>query len=581
MFEYQSNILNNYASVTYSLSLYAVSKDNYNKVVDGVVNLDSVHLVDLGKKVVFAETGGASMSINNVVISSSPNNTEQNILNNCSFDLIQPFGMGLAEKFVLAGEMLGWKSYMSSLNLFLEIRFSGIKSDGVQDLNVMTITLPVQVKTINTNMSPTGTIYNVHTAILGSTHRQDTYAFITEQTTIDDIKTTNDFFDKLEKKINNPTNPDLSHDQTNIDTISFEIDKRLQNLTFKTPDENTPIQDVQLNYDENTGATVHIPHNTSIPKLIENTLSVIPEVQALLLDTDYIGVSIYCEPIVTYKDYDATLGRDIRNVKWIVSLREVNKVVSSHVSKSVILHDLKAKGQITKHYEHYYTGLNTEVLDANIDFNTYTFNKITKYDNLFSNYANTEGFAAIKVEDKKNVLNQTNLTAKARNKVFGSKPTNADRDDGKVYIDNVTTISSEIIEKYSGNKFVKAVNDKGSSTSQTNNSRKDAYLLELENIRRSTSTSMLKLDLEIKGDPYWLLPFNSAVKYSNQSNSMVRGILFETGYPRDVTDKNALHKDQYFSGLYIVKSITSNFNSGKFTQKLECVRIPNISFESL
>lgn len=582
-FEFQHNELHDYASYTYSASLFSISKDKMNELRD-TDNLiaDELHTMDLGTKVVYAETGGAAMSIDNIVISSAPNQNEQNFISNVSFDLRQPHGMSLPEKFVMAAQILGWGSFISNPKFLLEIRFSGIKSDGTENRNIRTITYPLNMINITTNFTPSGAIYNVHTSIDGSLNSKDTYAYITEQITLDDIKTSDDFFDKLEKRLNDSPNPDMSHGQTNLDTVSFEVDPMLRNLVFKKPDENTPINDVKLDYDENSGSTIHIPHNTSIPKLVETTLSVIPEVQTLLLDSAYVGYAIFCEPKLKYGDFDALLGRDTLNVTWVVRLREVAKVIDPNTMSADILNDLYERGQIVKKYSYYYSGDNTEVTDITLNLNYDVLAKATAYQNLFSNYANQQSYSSAKVEDKSDVFNQLKETSKINAKIFVAKPQSQDSNNQKIYLDAVTDINTEIIEQYTVPKYRKVSSDEIiSSTSNINSSNKDEYMMSLENIRKSASMTVKELDMEIRGDTYWMLPFNSTIKYSNANNSLVRGVLFEVGYPIDVQDSDLTRKDQYFTGLYYCVGVTSNFNSGKFTQKLSLKRIYKLTVKQV
>jgi hypothetical protein len=88
----------------------------------------------------------------------------------------------------------------------------------------------------------------------------------------------------------------------------------------------------------------------------------------------------------------------------------------------------------------------------------------------------------------------------------------------------------------------------------------------------------LKLDLEIKGDPYWLSPINgnyepnSGERLSNLKSNVIG---FVTGFPNEVQEKG-IRNDYMFSGMYYVTNVTSSFNAGKFTQKLECARINDV-----
>lgn len=110
---------------------------------------------------------------------------------------------------------------------------------------------------------------------------------------------------------------------------------------------------------------------------------------------------------------------------------------------------------------------------------------------------------------------------------------------------------------------------------------------------KGTSSDLVKVDLEILGDPYWLIDhgianhFASTVEPTDQitsegSMNYTNGtvyiyIRFKT--PSDVDDVGGLYKyastvtDSPFSGIYRVIRCENSFSGGVFTQKLECLRM--------
>jgi hypothetical protein len=110
---------------------------------------------------------------------------------------------------------------------------------------------------------------------------------------------------------------------------------------------------------------------------------------------------------------------------------------------------------------------------------------------------------------------------------------------------------------------------------------------------KGTSSDLVKVDLEILGDPYWLIDHGIAnhfaatddpegqitsegsLNYTNGTTYIY--IKFRT--PSDVDDVGGLYKysqsmiDSPFSGIYRVIRCESIFNGGVFTQQLECLRM--------
>jgi hypothetical protein len=108
-----------------------------------------------------------------------------------------------------------------------------------------------------------------------------------------------------------------------------------------------------------------------------------------------------------------------------------------------------------------------------------------------------------------------------------------------------------------------------------------------------TSADLVKVDLDIVGDTFWLVDSglsNYFAKESETSSQLTEDgtmnyegsdiyiyISFRT--PADINTKRGLiefsnkDKESPFSGIYRVYKCISNFESGKFTQTLNCVRM--------
>lgn len=108
---------------------------------------------------------------------------------------------------------------------------------------------------------------------------------------------------------------------------------------------------------------------------------------------------------------------------------------------------------------------------------------------------------------------------------------------------------------------------------------------------KGTSVDLVKVDLEILGDPYWLVDHGIANHFSaadpgsmitnDQTMNYTSGtvyiyITFKTPYDlNDVTGKydyQSQVKESPFSGIYRVVKCENVFSGGNFTQRLECLR---------
>lgn len=108
------------------------------------------------------------------------------------------------------------------------------------------------------------------------------------------------------------------------------------------------------------------------------------------------------------------------------------------------------------------------------------------------------------------------------------------------------------------------------------------------------SADMVKVNLEILGDPYWIVDSGIGNYFASKSSETSQitndGTMnYESGdvfiylsfrTPVDINEKTGTYdfskagKDSVFSGIYRVVQCESNFNSGVWKQRLECIRMP-------
>jgi hypothetical protein len=119
----------------------------------------------------------------------------------------------------------------------------------------------------------------------------------------------------------------------------------------------------------------------------------------------------------------------------------------------------------------------------------------------------------------------------------------------------------------------------------------------------SGSSEMINLDLEVVGDPYWLMqipgtpgnpPWEEDVwEYEKEqltetqmaekrkktaTHTQLPFIYFEAQIPsatnNSITDTMQLRQSDAISGIYVTISLTNKFVKGKFTSDLKCIREP-------
>lgn len=239
--------------------------------------------------------------------------------------------------------------------------------------------------------------------------------------------------------------------------------------------------------------------------------------------------------------------------------------------------------KFSKVYFHYYTGRNSEVLSANFDLSNLYYNKLARYNSLFSTEANNGGIIkgeTTTTDEVKERLKHANENPELAAKGMLTKPKYLNNQ-RSIYVDDVDVATVENISNQ--RLYYRFARDTQSSTPQktTGDSAKlkaQSVADELRNIRNQLYLSAISLTLEIKGDPFWMTPIHGNYEDNSLerlSNIKPNYIGFMTGFPNEVQERG-VRNDFMFSGIYLVKNVISSFNAGKFTQKLECVRFPHI-----
>jgi len=267
---------------------------------------------------------------------------------------------------------------------------------------------------------------------------------------------------------------------------------------------------------------------------------------------------------VEFLEYDDLIGDFAKKYTFrVVPFKVHSSVFGNPNAVPPGLAELERK--IVKRYDYIYTGQNVDVLNFEI-----------KIDYLFYSGANPATESKTKNEqnmDNKGVKEQTAKEVKTQ--------------EGEEKKAQTANLGKSKIKKDPGMFSMM----KGGSGS-TNVEQKVA-----ENFQNAfinvTSADLVKVDLDIVGDTFWLVDSglsNYFAKESDTSSQLTEDgtmnyegsdiyiyISFRT--PADINTKRGLiefsykDKESPFSGVYRVYKCISHFESGKFTQTLQCVRM--------
>lgn len=581
------NILHDYATYTYKIRLYRVPSDEHADVLGNGsefegINLLNIHTYGFSKRVVIAESGSTALNINSISMTTNVS-TDHSDVATIAMQITQPKGFSLFEALIKAAELAGDSQInsLTSASYWLEINFMGMDDDGTEALNIYTVSYPVQFAKVNMSMGISGAVYDVSLTIgTVSSRSRDNFSRIPSTIQLTDIHTTDDFFSKLESAINTAYERDTTYRQRFTNVCEFVIDDELQGLDFDIDITNRPIGDMLMTADDNTGVSFHIPVSYSIGNVVESVLGNVKEVREMLLSEDAVGKVLHVEPHVVPEEYDDALQSYIYKIYWMVSLRYCYKEVRPDMSdNNNLINLLEENGDLSKAYNYIYTGVNTEVKNISLDFNDIYSLQLNSYKSIFQNYANNSVLSTDAPEDRDEIFENEREEAQEGNN--NATPTMVDSTGAEVYyVDDFSEISEDMVEIIAP-RFQKENTPSNGYEGLSNlsaDSERSAYMQEIRNVSRLQHNSILPtIEIEIRGDPHWLIPRNVYfAQVETMSNRRQMGLIYvRVGFPVDETLED-IHVDDFLSAIYLVDKVKNEFNNGVFSQTIKASRVPHI-----
>ena len=286
---------------------------------------------------------------------------------------------------------------------------------------------------------------------------------------------------------------------------------------------------------------------------------------------------------------------------------DVKKEAEAESIKSI--EEANASGHLTKFYRYQLTGLNTDVVNLAMKFNTLYFVPNPPYEGRLATSGGTTQSTATLSQEKKDkagigpdgtirvIVRNPPGTGAAANLGMGSikasspsfqvvnveprarqyKTVNEDLPTKFAEEFNSKSNADDALQKNAGTYLTNKGQDEDNKTSQTQKS--NYMLMNLENV-----ADLINIELEIRGDPYW---FGRPRKVSNaQAKNIATAypdyfkggcyFLLDTRFGEEYnSDDGLVHTDQLdmFAGVYMVTTVTSGLSNGEFKQYLKAIRM--------
>jgi hypothetical protein len=261
---------------------------------------------------------------------------------------------------------------------------------------------------------------------------------------------------------------------------------------------------------------------------------------------------------------DTLTGDFAKKITYRVVPYYIHQSIFSNVNAAPVgYHELMKS--VVKEYQYIYTGQNVDILRFDIDIN-----------NLFFTGANPAA------ENKSSKTgNQDQTSAETLNPTTGTGQGSAPASQAAQLGRARPKRDPRLLKGYKGGSGTKSVEQNVAETMQ------QAFL-------SGNSADLISVNLEIMGDPYWLVDSGIANYFAEapsptsqitndgtmnyESGNVYIYLTFRT--PVDINEMSGLYefsddsKESPFGGIYRVVACENTFSDGQWKQKLKCLRMP-------
>lgn len=610
----RTNILHDYENYTYNLQLWAMTKDSFNKLYAGITPGQESSILSDAELLI--SNGGMSKSENrspSFPIDFALDNLEiESIIGNRAegkgadaltirFDIIEPYSVTLLERLSDVVVRNGLGIDFKTLIYCMKIQFLGYDILGIpRTIEGTTKYIPFTMLNMSFSITNKGAVYKcqgipqknisltvvdneipIHLELQGNTLGQllgakmlpaSSSSSRTDATPAPASTATSP--KNLSKILNDFENyKDLRDIQEYANEYYFELDPDLYNAVVidskKAEDGQRAMSEItgskgaavaaggrqgNITFDSTQGKFV-AQAGTRITDLLDNMLKM----------TDFTKSQVNIKapnkgspttlwkifPKMFIKGYDHVTNTFARKVTFVITKFDYYGLPHPNLGQQPT-----PDGCIVKRYDYMYTGENKDVMKVDIDYKIAFF----------------EVFNAMKEQ-------YTDNSNKGTGEKIGNKKEAIDNSDDKGLIKGIRLGKSGIASQQTS----------GASTVDT----ETIVVGELMNLLLDNAADMIRLDLQIVGDPDWIQQDNVLYdigKLPAGSKTLTNGTIsyfdsitcFDFNFKAPLKDYDSTtgifdvqpgKTAAMFSGTYQVLKVTSTFSRGKFTQKLDNVRV--------
>jgi transcriptional antiterminator Rof (Rho-off) len=641
--EFKDNVLNAYQSYTYHLTLTMINPENVDTYMDdsGAIKAE--------EQIVVAQSGSTTLlNIDNLdvqAVMAFAGGARDALGVRGQFVLSEPITFNLYRYLWSSLQSLNIKGSLSQARYILTVRFmssTGEENFFYNDTKASVYSWPIMISTIDSTYGSAGegSQHICNFVELGFSDLQDNLRLL-KGINIKNCKTFGEAIKALEKKLYEQEFDDVqSNTPSKGVTDVFKITINYPALT-----ESKWIQEKYVKYDQGRQDVFLEPTFTfkagvSISNIIKTLWQATKISEQIVRDieaqksadkkakntnpADKMKADKKSKVKKSYRLKYYTLNSNIKTTVfdetrndygkyWDIQLdpytvmdhrNDTKKETEAESIKS--LEEVNASGHLTKFYRYQLTGLNTDVINLDMKFNTLYFLPSPPYDGMLATSGGTTQTIATLSQEKKDKAGigpDGTIRVIVRNPPSGNRTPYAmaapafqvvnveprarqyktiNEDLPTKFAEEFSSKSNadEALQKNAGTYLTSKDSDEDNKTSQTQKS--NYQLMNLENM-----ADLLNIELEIRGDPYW---FGRPRKVSPATSKNIQTaypdyfkggcyFLLDTRFGEEYnSDDGLVHTDQLdmFAGVYMVTTVTSALAGGVFTQYLKAIRMSAI-----
>ena len=578
------NPLGNFNSYSYHISL--IMPDEPNGKMASIANTSGVIIAETGKTANFY----IDKLVFNSVAPSSDSGLKSTVLTG-EITILEPLGFTFFDRFFAAKSLSGWKSLNDSF-LLLKIAFNGWNSNGSPSARIFPTYVKIKSYDVDCDFDINGSRYTIKFVAASNLALEDealtpkrTFASEIKETLEDSISEFETEFNKAIKHTQNSNNapPDVG-DIYKFSLGPFLSEKNLEMQLEPDAETTTSQRDSEgkLYFQYDGSMNVQDALKSLCDKAIGITDLMIKLDENKRIDPNkapdsnllrYYAVDID----VSYGKFISSLKRYQRIYQYQIDLVPKPEIeyMPPDASGDSMARYIKyfTEGVLAKRYDYYFTGQNTEVLDAKFNFNSMWTDRLNAY--VRKQRDATPSVTEEVRESEQNLGELMKGISGSFPQLFSTVFGFLNRiGTGERLMENIpASFSMNELFNYKLSPFTDPNEPDGVNTleSPTSEIEKEVQAVIEARAYRGIVLPLIETEMTIRGDPYWIDPAAISNRTGTQVNfnSGTKMFYFKmrTSEPHNAsTGLQPILGKNTISAFYYVTRITSTFEAGKFTQ---------------